>query len=240
MFLLYGTTCRVLCDNRSVCMKLLVIEDSKRLRDALRQGFEQEGYAVDIAEDGEEGIRFCASYQYEVIVLDLMMPKLDGYGTIKQLRQSGNDTHILVLSAKDQLLDRTSALDMGADDFLLKPFAFEELLARVRALVRRKYGTKSSQLVVDDLTLDTSTKTVLRDGKVLPLSAFEYNCLEYLVMQRGRITTKEQIIDHLHNANDEFQSNVVEVLIYSLRKKLEIEGADSIIKTKRGHGYYIA
>lgn len=220
-------------------MKLLIVEDSSRLRNTLKRGLEQEGYAVDVAEDGEEGVGFCESYQYDVIVLDLLMPRLDGYGVIKKLRQSGNDTHILVLSAKDQVADRTAALDIGADDYLIKPFAFEELLSRVKALARRKYGAKSNVITVDDLVLDTTAKTAARNEKALELSPFEYNCLEYLVMQRGRVVSREQIVDHLHGADDEFQSNVVEALIYSLRKKLDADNEESLIKTKRGHGYYI-
>jgi len=220
-------------------MKILIVEDSKRMRESLKQGLEQEDYTVDTAIDGEDGISFCKTYNYDVIILDLMMPKLDGYGVIKQLRASGDKTHILVLSAKDQVPDRTSALDMGADDFLMKPFAFEELLSRIKALIRRKYGEKSNLLMINELTLDTINKTVIYKQNIITLSPFEYNCLEYLAMNRGRIISKEQIIDRLHNAEGEFQSNIVEALVYSIRKKLEVVGAGSLIQTKRGYGYII-
>lgn len=221
-------------------MKLLVAEDSRRLRDTLKQGLEQESYAVDVAADGEEAMDFCRSYSYDVVILDLMMPRLDGYGVIRQLRETGDGTHILVLSAKDQVPDRISALDMGADDFLLKPFAFEELLSRIRALVRRRYGHKSPCLDIDGLSLDLSAKTVRHNGALVPLSHFEYQCFEYLALQQGRVISREQIIERLHDANDEFQSNVVEVLIYALRKKLRAAGFPDLIQTKRGYGYYIA
>ena len=221
-------------------MKILIVEDSERLRRNLKKGLEQEGYVVDLAVDGDEGSRFCEIYRYDIVVLDLMMPNLDGYGFIEARRKIGDNTHILVLSAKDQLLDRVSALDLGADDFLMKPFAFEELISRIKAGIRRTHNHKSPSIKINSLVIDTVAKTVFYGGNSLALSPFEYNCFEYLVNNRGQVISKEKIIGHLHNAEDDFQSNVVEALIYSLRKKLAVVGADALVQTKRGFGYFIS
>jgi DNA-binding response OmpR family regulator len=220
-------------------MRILVVEDYAPLRKAVAQGLKEAGYAVDAAVDGEEGLWYTESGTYDVIVLDLMLPGLDGLTLLKRLRKAGSATHILILTAKDTLEDRVKGLDLGADDYLVKPFAFEELLARVRALIRRKYEAKSPVIRVADLEIDTGRRTVFRAGEPIPLTAHEYALLEFLAMRAGRIVTRTDIWEHVYAFHSSPESNVVDVYIGYLRRKIERPGLPRLIHTRRGQGYLL-
>jgi DNA-binding response OmpR family regulator len=216
-------------------MKILVIEDEHKIANSLKKGFEQESYATDVAYDGEEGYDLAFSEEYDVIVLDLMLPKMDGMEICKKLRGAGKQTPIIMLTARGELSDKVEGLNSGADDYLVKPFAFEELLARVRALARRPHEAKNSELKVKDLTLDTNTFSVKRGSKEIELSRKEYALLEYLMRNSGRVVSKENIIAHVWNYDADILPNTVEVFIGYLRSKI----GDDLIKTVRGFGYKI-
>lgn len=220
-------------------MRMLVIEDSERLRRSLGRGLSQAGFAVDLCGDGHEGLAFAETNDYDVVVLDLMLPGLDGLTVLKTLRQRGVKTHVLILSARDQVADRIQGLELGADDYLIKPFAFDELCARVRALVRRRYEVKDPVIRIGALEIDTAAQRVRRHGQPLALTASELALLELLALRRGRVVTREQILSHLYASDAEIASNVIEVLVHSLRKKLDGGEETSIIQTRRGRGYLI-
>jgi DNA-binding response OmpR family regulator len=220
-------------------MKVLVIEDSERLRRSLSEGLSRTGFAVDLAADGPEGLAFAEVNDYDVILLDLMLPGLDGLAVLRALREGGKNTQVLILSARDQVADRVLGLDLGADDYLVKPFAFDELRARLRALGRRRHDAKDPLLRIRDLEIDTGQRRVLRNGEPVTLSPAEYSLLELLALRRGRLVTRDQILFQLYDLGTEVASNVIEVLIYSLRKKIQSPGAAPLIVTRRGHGYLI-
>lgn len=220
-------------------MRVLLVEDFQILRESLAQGLREAGYAVDAAADGEEGLWYARSNPYDVLILDLMLPKLDGLSLLRKLREANDATHVLILTARDAPDDRVRGLDLGADDYLPKPFVFAELLARVRALVRRKYQTKSPLLRVADLEVDTSARLVRRGGRAIELSPREYAFLELLASRAGTVVTRSDIWDHLYDFNSETDSNVVEVFIAHLRKKIEKPGLPRLIHTRRGHGYVL-
>ncbi|AXA36054.1 MAG: DNA-binding response regulator [Candidatus Hydrogenedentota bacterium] len=220
-------------------MKLLVVEDSRRLREALASGLRRVGYAVDTAEDGETGWLLAVSGNYDVVILDLMLPKLDGLTVLRRLRERGNNVNVLVLTAKDAVPDRVAGLRTGADDYLPKPFAFEELVARIEALVRRKHGTKNPRIVVGDLVVDTAARSVSLRGQQVNLTAREYAILEYLAIHRGRVVTKRQLEDAVYDERVEVGSNVIESAISILRRKIDRPGAPSFIQTRRGFGYVL-
>ncbi len=219
-------------------MKLLLIEDSRRLRQSLAEGLRKSGYAVDLAADGEEGLWRAEGGGYEVIVLDLMLPKLDGLSLLRRLRAAGDPTHVLILTARDTVEDRVRGLEAGADDYLIKPFALSELLARIQALVRRASGVKSPLIQVGGLSIDTTARRVSREGITIDLTAREYALLELLVMRRGQLVTRAQIEHHIYDERVEPSSNVVEAAVYALRRKLERPG-NLLIRTRRGQGYII-
>jgi len=220
-------------------MKILVIEDSQRLRRSLGQGLKHAGYAVDLAEDGSEGLEFLATYEYDVIVLDLMLPGMSGLEVLQRLRENGSDVHVLILSARDQVEDRVRGLEVGADDYLVKPFAFDELCARIQALVRRRHQVKNPRLEIGPLVLDTARREVIRDGESVHLTPSEYALLEFLVVRAGRVFSQNQLLEQLYRSDSEVSSNVVEVLISGLRKKIQRPDEPSIIRTRRGHGYLV-
>ena len=220
-------------------MKLLIIEDSERLRRSLGHGLTQAGFAVDLCADGREGLAFAEVNDYDVIVLDLMLPELDGLTVLRSLRQAGAKTHVLILSARDQVADRIQGLELGADDYLVKPFAFDELCARVRALVRRRYAAKDPVIRVGALEIDTAAQRARHHGRSLALTASEFALLELLALKRGRVVTRDQILSRLYESGSEIASNVIEVLVHSLRKKLDRGEGGSIIQTRRGSGYLI-
>lgn len=220
-------------------MNILLVEDYDPLRKSLTQGLREAGFAVDSTGDGEEGLWFARTGNYDVIILDLMLPKVDGLTILKQLRQQKNPVHILILTARDTIRDRVQGLNLGADDYLVKPFAFEELLARVRALVRRKYETKSPVIRVADMEIDTSAKTVRRAGLTIELTPREYAILELLALHADKVVTRTEIWEHIYEFEHETTSNVVDVYIAFLRKKLEQDGLARLIHTRRGIGYQL-
>lgn len=220
-------------------MRVLVIEDYELLRDSVSQGLREAGFAVDAAANGEQGLWYAQSGQHDVIILDLMLPRLDGLAVLQKLRQEGSPSHVLILTARDTAADRIKGLNMGADDYLVKPFVFEELLARVHALVRRKYAAKSPVLQVGDMRVDTLARTVSRAGRRMELTAREYALLEFLAMRAGQLVTRTDIWEHVYEFHSDAQSNVVDVFIGHLRRKIELPGLDRLIHTRRGQGYVL-
>ena len=220
-------------------MRALVVEDYAPVRDAVCEGLVENGFAVDRAGDGEEGLWFAEQNPYDVIVLDLMLPKLDGLAVLTRLRKAGSTTPVLLLTARDGVDDRVRGLDSGADDYLVKPFAFAELLARVRALVRRRYDTRDPVVRIGDLEVDTVKRSVRRAGEPILLSAREYALLEYLALRAGELVTRTEIWEHVYDFASDTHSNVVDVYIGYLRKKLERDGAPKLIHTRRGLGYLL-
>ena len=220
-------------------MRVLVIEDFELLRDSIAQGLTEAGFAVDSSADGEQGLWYATSNQYDVIILDLMLPRLDGLSVLKRIREKDRRTSVLILTAKDTAEDRVRGLDVGADDYLVKPFVFAELLARVRALVRRKYDARSPILKIADMEIDTAARAVRRAGNVIELSAREYALLELLALRVGEVVTRTDIWEHVYNFNSTAESNVVDVYIAHLRRKLEGPGLPRLIHTRRGHGYVL-
>lgn len=215
-------------------MRLLVVEDQAELRRLLIGMLEDEGYAVDAAADGAEGLAKAQSWPYDAILLDIMLPKVDGWKLLEELRET-HHTPVLILSARDALSDRVLGLDLGGDDFLTKPFERVELLARLRALIRRAAGRTRSTVQIGDLVLDMRSQTVHRGEEAIPLTAREYGLFQYLALHRGKVVSRAELFDHLFDENDEAASNLLDVYISYLRKKL---GAD-VIETRRGQGYVI-
>jgi DNA-binding response OmpR family regulator len=220
-------------------MRVLVVEDFELLREAISQGLREAGFSVDSAADGNSGLWQAQSAKYDVIILDLMLPQLDGLTLLKQLRGEGCAAHVLILTAKDTTPDRITGLDSGADDYLVKPFDFAELLARVRALVRRQYNTKNPVLRIDDLEIDTAARAVRRSGHEVDLTPREYALLELLAARQGQVVTRAEIWEHVYDFNEDATSNVVDVFIGHLRRKIESPGRPRLIHTRRGHGYMI-
>ena len=219
-------------------MRILVVEDEHKIAQALKDGLEQESYAVDVAYDGEAGLNTALNDDYDLIILDVMLPKLDGLEVCKRLRDSSNHTPILMLTAKDQNRDVVQGLNTGADDYLAKPFSFEVLLARARALLRRPHATLGEVLSSADLTLDTTSKEVRRAGRVIALSAKEYALLEYLLRNEHKVLSKNNIMTHVWDFDADILPNTVEVFIAYLRAKIDkpFDGPN-LIQTVRGFGY---
>jgi len=220
-------------------MRVLVIEDYKPLQQSLEQGLREAGFAVDVTGDGEEGLWYALGSEYDAIVLDLMLPGRDGLSILRRLREEGRESHVLILTAKDALEDKVRGLDLGADDYLVKPFAFEELLARLRALIRRGYRTRQSDITVEDLHIDLSTRQVTRSGQPVLLTPREYALLEYLAFRTGEIVSRTEIWEHVYEFNSSATSNVVDVYVGYLRKKLEGANRPPLIHTIRGRGYLL-
>lgn len=220
-------------------MKILLVDDSQRLLRSLSQGLQKLGYAVDLAGDGETGLALAETYGYQVIVLDLMLPGLPGLEVLRRLRSRGSSAHVLILSARDRVEDRVTGLQLGADDYLVKPFAFEELCARIQALVRRRHATKNPSIRLGSIEIDVARRQVSRGGSALHLTPSEYALLELLAYQRGRVFSQEQLVDHLRRSESEVSSNVIEVLVSGLRKKIHAHGEPPILRTRRGFGYFV-
>tara|TARA_B100002049_G_C16033028_1_gene355438 strand:+ start:126 stop:809 length:684 start_codon:yes stop_codon:yes gene_type:complete len=218
-------------------MKVLIVEDEHRIAKAIKEGLEDEGYAVDCAYDGSEGYSSASADDYDAIVMDVMMPEMSGYEVAKKLRDDGNNTPILLLTARDQDSDIVAGLDSGADDYLAKPFSFEVLLARIRSLLRRPESRIESRLVVGDLTLDSVSKTVSRSGKVIELSAKEFSILEYLMRNKGRVVSKEMIMKHVWDFDADILPNNVEVFVSYIRNKIDKPFSSPLLHTVRGFGY---
>ena len=220
-------------------MRILFIEDSKRLQASVGRGLRKAGYALDVAGDGKEGAWLAESNQYDVIVLDLMLPGLDGLSVLRGLRAKQNATHVLILTAKDTVDDRVRGLQAGADDYLVKPFAFEELLARVQALCRRSYQGKNPHIVIGDLQIDTAARLASRGRKTIKLTPREFMLLEYLARRRGEVVSRAEIEAHIYPDSAELMSNTVDSAICTLRKKITPRGASALIRTRRGMGYVL-
>jgi DNA-binding response OmpR family regulator len=221
-------------------MRVLVIEDYGPLLRSICQGFREEDYAVDSAADGVEGLSLAQTTPYDAIVLDLMLPGLDGFEVLSRLRRQRNPAAVLILTARDAVGDRVRGLDLGADDYLVKPFAFAELLARLRAIIRRRYQALDPTLRVGDLEIDTSARAVRRAGREIGLSAREYTLLEYLAARQGQVVSRAEIWDHLYDFASDPSSNVVDVYIGYLRRKIDQEHEVKLIHTRRGLGYVLA
>ncbi len=220
-------------------MRILVIEDEVKIAQFIKRGLKEEGYAVDVASDGEEGHFMLSSNEYDAIILDLMLPKIDGLTLCRTLRKEGNQTPIIMLTAKDTVKDKVKGLDSGADDYLPKPFAFEELLARVRVLLRKKDSRVQTQLKVDDLTLDLLTHKVTRGDREIDLTVKEYALLEYLMRNAGNIVTRTMISEHVWDINFDTFTNVIDVYINYLRNKIDSDFENKMIHTVRGKGYLL-
>jgi two-component system OmpR family response regulator len=220
-------------------MRVLIVEDEVKMARALRRGLEQEGYAVDTAGDGEDGLFQGTENPYDVIVLDVMLPKLDGFEVCRRLREAGRWAPVLMLTARDGVGDRIAGLDVGADDYLVKPFSFGELLARLRALLRRSPVERPPVLVAGDVVLDPATHSVTRAGQRIELSVREFGLLEYLMRRPGQVVSRTSILEHCWDVNYDGFSNVVDVYVGYLRKKLELPFGRPLIRTVRGVGYVL-
>ncbi|MCD8119665.1 MAG: response regulator transcription factor [Lachnospiraceae bacterium] len=221
-------------------MRLLLAEDERDLNDIIVKKLTSEGYSVDSCYDGEEAIHILSYTDYDAVILDIMMPKADGYAVLRSLRNAGKTVPVLFLTARDAIADRVQGLDAGANDYLVKPFSFEELSARIRALTRTSYGQATNLLTVADLVLDPAAHSVRRGARQIALSAKEFALLEYLMYNKGRVLSREQIENHIWNFNYEGGTNVVDVYIRYLRRKVD-DGEDvKLIQTVRGRGYRIS
>jgi DNA-binding response OmpR family regulator len=221
-------------------MRVLIVEDERRLAENIARSLrESAGYAVDTAFDGEEGLFMAESNPYDLIILDLMLPKLDGRGILQKIRRSGSAVPVLVLTARDEKESVVALLNSGADDYVAKPFDLGELLARAKALIRRGKGQSAAILKIGDVEISTADLTVRRKGKVVSLTAMEYRVLEYLAHRPGAVVPKTELLEHLYDFNWERFSNVIEVYISGLRRKLDDSGEERLIHTLRGQGYML-
>ncbi len=221
-------------------MRILFIEDSQRLRDSVSLALRRSGYAVDVASDGDEGLWMAQNNPYDAAILDIMLPRLDGISVIRRLRETGNSTPAIFVTARRTLEDRVTGLRCGADDYLVKPFEIQELLARVEVLCRRSYKQSSPEIRVADLTLNTASRMVQRGGFPVELPAREYAVLEFLVMRAGNVVSRSEIEEHIYDNLAVPMSNVVDSTICSLRRKLSTyHNAPDLIHTRRGQGYIL-
>jgi len=220
-------------------MRILVIEDEIKIAAFLKRGLKEEGYAVDQATDGEQGYFLASTQEYDLIILDLMLPGMDGISLCRKLRSEGNEVKILILSARDKVKEKVLGLDAGADDYLTKLFSFEELLARVRALLRKKKGGSSTRLQVANLSMDLLTHKVMRAGREIELTAKEFSLLEYLMLNAGTVVTRTMIAEHVWDVNFDTFTNVIDVFLSYLRNKIDREFPKKLIQTVRGRGYML-
>ena len=220
-------------------MRLLIVEDEKDLNRRISKRLEKEGYSIDSCFDGEEALSFMAVGEYDAVIMDIMMPKLNGLDVLKTIKRQGNDTPVLLLTAKDSIEDRVSGLDAGAADYLIKPFAFEELLARIRVMTRKAANNLTNVFSVGDLEVDVLSHTVKRGGAPVSLSAKEFDILEYLIRNKGIVLTREKIENHVYNFDYMGGTNVVDVYIRYLRKKIDDGFDKKLIHTIRGKGYVL-
>jgi heavy metal response regulator len=218
-------------------MRILIVEDEKKVAAFIKKGLEEETYAVDVAYDGEEGLFLGLENQYDLIILDLMLPAIDGLEVLSRLRGNKVDTPILLLTAKDSVEDKVTGLNTGADDYLTKPFAFSELLARIRVLLRRGKAETKTVLQIDGLTLDLVSHKVNRDGEEIELTGKEYSLLEYFMRNQGKVLTRTMIAEHVWDYNFDTFTNVIDVYVNHLRKKIDKSYPDKLLHTLRGVGY---
>ncbi len=218
-------------------MKVLLVEDEKRISDFVVKGLKEQGFAVDLAENGEDGYYLATTQSYDAIVLDIMLPGRDGLSILKSLRAKGNTVPVIVASARGELDERLEGLNMGADDYLTKPFFIDELVARLLALHRRSTGSQLNMKQVEDLVLDLSTREVRRGEREIELTSREFNLLEYLMRSPGRVYTRTQILEHVWGYDFDPNTNIVDVCLQRLRKKVDQDEEDKLIETVRGVGY---
>ncbi len=220
-------------------MRILVVEDEKKVAGFIKKGLEEETYAVDVAVDGEEGFAMAEANQYDLIVLDLMLPKIDGLEVLTRCRENKISTPIILLTAKDSVEDKVTGLNKGADDYLTKPFAFSELLARIRSLLRRGQGETKTVLSLADLSLDMVSHKVNRNGQEVELTGKEYSLLEYFMRNQGKVLTRTMIAEHVWDYNFDTFTNVIDVYINHLRKKIDKDHPKKLLHTLRGVGYVL-
>jgi two-component system copper resistance phosphate regulon response regulator CusR len=220
-------------------MRILVVEDERDLNRIICKKLKVEGYSVDSCYDGEEALTYIDGANYDIIIMDIMMPKKNGYEVLAQIRKEKIDTPVLFLTAKDGIEDRVKGLDLGADDYIVKPFHFDELMARVRAMIRRNHGSTTNILKIDDLELDCGTRVVKRAGKEIELSAKEFSILEYMMQNQGIVLSREKIEEHIWNYDYQGASNMVDVYIRYLRVKIDKDFNTKLIHTVRGVGYVL-
>lgn len=220
-------------------MKILVVEDERDLNRIITKHLKKNNYSVDSCFDGQEALDFISYSEYDLIITDIMMPNVDGYEFIDKLRANKNNTPVIMLTAKDTLEDKIVGLDSGADDYIVKPFEFDELLARIRVLMRRNYGLATNIIQIEEVTLDLAKKQVTKSGEIIDLTGKEYEVLEYLMKNKGSILSRDQILNHVWDCEYEGASNIVDVIIKNIRKKLDRGEGNTIIYTKRGLGYFV-
>ena len=220
-------------------MRVLVVEDERDLNNIITKYLKKNNFNVDNVFDGEEALNYLNATEYDLVILDIMMPKINGYEVLKTMRKENNDTPVLMLTAKDGIDDKVKGLDLGADDYLIKPFDFDELSARIRAITRRKFGNTTNILQIDDLIIDINKKIVTRAGINIELTAKEYEVLVYLIQNKGHILSRDKIRDGVWNFDYEGESNIIDVIIKNIRKKIAIGDSKDLIFTKRGLGYVI-
>ncbi len=220
-------------------MRLLVVEDSRRLRESIADGLRSAGYAVDVAADGREGLICARTTEYDAIILDVMLPELDGLGVLRRLREARSTTPVLILSARDRVAHRVEGLRAGADDYLVKPFAFDELLARVETLCRRSRGVAGNAVRIGGVELDLGGKRFLIGGRELTLPPREYAVLEYLFLNAGRVVSRPELEEHVYPADHPVWSNAVDSAVAAIRRRLSEAGVTELITTRRGVGYLV-
>lgn len=220
-------------------MRILIIEDEKHLAEILKKGLEENGFTVDMSFDGEEGLYMAETYPYDAVLLDIMLPRVDGLTILDNLRKKEMDVPVLLITAKGEVEERVKGLDIGADDYIAKPFDFSELLARLKAVIRRSKGKPSPIIKIGDLIIDTNSRTVKRAEKEIKLSATEYKILEYLAINSGRVVSRTELIDHIYDFEFDLDSNVIDVYINYIRNKIDKGSNKQLIQTMRGVGYVL-
>ncbi|MBF0605964.1 MAG: response regulator transcription factor [Candidatus Magnetobacterium sp. LHC-1] len=220
-------------------MKVLIVEDEKHLGSILRKGLQEHSFSVDLAVDGQEGLYMAETYPYDAMILDLMLPRMDGLTILSTIRAKQIDTPVIVLTARAEVDDKIKGLNVGADDYIAKPFNFSELLARLRALLRRSKGVPSALLTIANMTIDTNARTVSRGGTIIGLTSGEYNLLQYLALNKNRVIGRAELIDHLYDYDSDRDSNVIDVYINYLRNKIDKGFESKLIHTVRGAGYVL-
>lgn len=222
-----------------ISMKILVVEDERDLNSVIVRYLKKSNFSVDSAYNGSEAMDYIEATTYDLVLLDIMMPQMDGYSLLERLRIKKNDTPVIFLTAKDALEDKVKGLNIGADDYIIKPFSFDELIARINAVIRRNYGNRSTNIVIGDVDIDTTLKTVKVNEHAVELTAKEYAVLEYLMQNKERVLSREQIRQHAWDFDYEGESNIIDVIIKNIRRKIGEHSDKQIIFTKRGMGYVI-